>query len=222
MNHAGIFITLEGVEGAGKSTAVAGVAAWFSQRGFEVECSREPGGTPVAESIRQILLTPAAEALAEPAELMLMFAARAQHVAHRIKPALAAGKVLICDRFTDSSRAYQGAGRGMNRTFIETLAKSAEQGLEPNLTLLLDLPVAEGLARAAARRGLSAHDRFERESADFFERIRAEFLHLATLHPRFAVIKAAEPLAAVQAQIYTVLQARFPLIAAVPMGAQHG
>lgn len=222
MNQAGIFITLEGVEGAGKSTAVAGVAAWFSQRGFVVECSREPGGTPVAESIRHILLNPTAEALAEPAELMLMFAARAQHVAHRIKPALAAGKVLISDRFTDSSRAYQGAGRGMNPTLIETLAKSAEQGIEPNLTLLLDLPVAEGLARAAARRGLSAHDRFERESTDFFERIRAEFLHLATRHPRFAVINAAEPLAAVQAQIYAVLQARFPAIAALPVGVPHG
>lgn len=222
MNQAGIFITLEGVEGAGKSTAVAGVAAWFSQRGFVVECSREPGGTPVAESIRHILLNPTAEALAEPAELMLMFAARAQHVAHRIKPALAAGKVLISDRFTDSSRAYQGAGRGMNPTLIETLAKSAEQGIEPNLTLLLDLPVAEGLARAAARRGLSAHDRFERESTDFFERIRAEFLHLATRHPRFAVINAAEPLVAVQAQIYAVLQARFPAIAALPVGAPHG
>ncbi|HQS02653.1 MAG: dTMP kinase [Halothiobacillus sp. 24-54-40] len=222
MSHAGIFITLEGVEGAGKSTAVAGVAAWFSQRGCVVECSREPGGTPLAESMRQILLTPTAEALAEPAELMLLFAARAQHVAHRIKPALAAGKVLICDRFTDSSRAYQGAGRGMDQSLIETLATAAEQGLEPNLTLLLDLPVAEGLARAAARRGLSAHDRFERESADFFERIRAEFLHLAAQHPRFAVIDAAAPLVAVQAQIHAVLQARFPLIAALPLGAHHG
>jgi dTMP kinase len=222
MKQAGIFITLEGVEGAGKSTAVAGVATFFSQRGIQVECSREPGGTPTAETIRQILLNPTAEALTEPAELMLMFAARAQHVAHRIKPALAAGKVLICDRFTDSSRAYQGAGRGMDRSLIETLAKAAEQGLEPHLTLLLDLPVAVGLARAAARRGLSAHDRFEREPAEFFERIRAEFLQLAANSPRIAVLNAAVPLADVQAQIHAVLQARFPEIAALPLGAHHG
>jgi dTMP kinase len=222
MSHPGIFITIEGVEGAGKSTAVASVAAWFIQRGLTVECSREPGGTPVAEAMRAILLNPSAEELAEPAELMLMFAARAQHVAHRIKPALAQGKVLICDRFTDSSRAYQGAGRGMDRTLIETLATAAEQGLAPDLTLLLDLPVAEGLARAAARRGLSVQDRFERESVDFFERIRQEFLHLASLHARIAVIDAALPLVQVQAQIHAVLQRRFPVIAAQEEGLSHG
>ena len=222
MNNTGLFITLEGVEGAGKSTAVSGVAAWFAARGYAVECSREPGGTPVAEAKRAILLNPSAEELAEPAELMLMFAARAQHVAERIKPALAQGKILICDRFTDSSRAYQGAGRGMNRALIETLAKAAEQGLEPDLTLLLDLPIAEGMARAAARRGVSVQDRFERESVDFFERIRQEFLHLASQHARFAVIDAALPLAQVQAQIHTVLQARFPAMAARAADHSHG
>ncbi|MGC8697472.1 MAG: dTMP kinase [Halothiobacillus sp.] len=222
MKQAGIFITLEGVEGAGKSTAVASVAAFFSQRGLQVECSREPGGTPTAETIRHILLNPTAEALAEPAELMLLFAARAQHVAHRIKPALAAGKIMICDRFTDSSRAYQGAGRGMDRALIEILAKAAEQGLEPHLTLLLDLPVAAGLARAAARRGLTLRDRFEREPAEFFERIRAEFLQLAAQTPRIVIINAAKPLAEVQAQIHAVLQAKFPKIAARPLGEHHG
>ncbi len=221
MNHPGIFITLEGVEGAGKSTAVTGVADWFSQRGRVVDCSREPGGTPVAESIRHILLTPATEELAESTELMLMFAARAQHVASRIKPALAAGKVLICDRFTDSSRAYQGAGRGMDRGLIETLAQAAQHGLEPQLTVLLDLPVEIGLARAAARRGIDNHDRFEREQRDFFERVRAEFLRLAALNSRFAVIDAAAPLAEVQAHIQAVLHARLPLIAP-QVGGAHG
>ena len=187
MNVPGIFITIEGVEGAGKSTAIAGVAEWFRARGREVDCSREPGGTPIAEAIRQLLLNPAEEDLVPPSELMLMFAARAQHVAGRIKPGLAAGKVVISDRFTDSSRAYQGAGRGMDRSLIETLAEAAEQGVSPDLTLLLDLPVDIGMKRAAARRGEGAHDRFERERHDFFERVRSGFLELAKQSASFCV-----------------------------------
>lgn len=210
MNAPGIFITIEGVEGAGKSTAIAGVAEWFRARGREVDCTREPGGTPIAEAIRQLLLSPAEEDLVPPSELMLMFAARAQHVAGRIKPGLAAGKVVISDRFTDSSRAYQGAGRGMDRALIETLAEAAEQGVSPDLTLLLDLPVDVGMKRAAARRGDEAHDRFERERHDFFDRIRAGFLELADQSPRFALIDAAVPIEAVQAQIQSVLATRFP------------
>jgi dTMP kinase len=210
MNEPGIFITIEGVEGAGKSTAVAGVAEWFRARGRTVDCSREPGGTSIAEAIRRLLLDPAEEDLVPPSELMLMFAARAQHVAGRIKPGLAAGKVMISDRFTDSSRAYQGAGRGMDRVLIETLAEAAEQGATPDLTLLLDLPVDVGMKRAAARRGEAVHDRFERERHDFFERVRSGFLELAAQSPRFALIDASAPIDAVQAQIQTVLAARFP------------
>ncbi len=210
MNLPGIFITIEGVEGAGKSTAIAGVAEWFGAHGREVDCTREPGGTPIAEAIRQLLLNPAEEDLVPPSELMLMFAARAQHVAGRIKPGLAAGKVVISDRFTDSSRAYQGAGRGMDRSLIEILAQAAEQGVSPDLTLLLDLPVDIGMKRAAARRGACAHDRFERERHDFFERVRAGFLELARQSSRFALIDAAAPIVEVQTQIQTVLAARFP------------
>lgn len=210
MNAPGIFITIEGVEGAGKSTAITGVAEWFRSRGREVDCTREPGGTPIAEAIRQLLLSPAEEDLVPPSELMLMFAARAQHVAGRIKPGLAAGKIVISDRFTDSSRAYQGAGRGMDRALIETLAEAAEQGISPDLTLLLDLPVDVGMKRAAVRRGDEAHDRFERERHDFFERVRAGFLELADQSPRFALIDAAAPIEVVQAQIQSVLTTRFP------------
>lgn len=210
MNEPGILITIEGIEGAGKSTAMAGVAEWFRARGREVDCSREPGGTPIAEAIRQILLNPTPEDLVPPAELMLMFAARAQHVAYRIKPGMAAGKVVISDRFTDSSRAYQGAGRGMDASLIETLARAAEQGVSPDLTLLLDLPVHIGMQRAAARRGAEAHDRFERERHDFFERVRRGFLALAAQSSRFALIDAAQPIKTVQAQIMTVLETRFP------------
>ncbi|MDD3576471.1 MAG: dTMP kinase, partial [Halothiobacillus sp.] len=210
MNLPGIFITIEGVEGAGKSTAIAGVAEWFGAHGREVDCTREPGGTPIAEAIRQLLLNPVEEDLVPLTELMLMFAARAQHVAGRIKPGLAAGKVVISDRFTDSSRAYQGAGRGLDRSLIETLAQAAEQGVSPDLTLLLDLPVDIGMKRAAARRGACAHDRFERERHDFFERVRAGFLELARQSSRFALIDAAAPIVDVQTQIQTVLAARFP------------
>ncbi|ACX96740.1 dTMP kinase [Halothiobacillus neapolitanus] len=211
MNAPGIFITIEGIEGAGKSTAIAGVAEWFRAHGREVDCTREPGGTPIAEAIREVLLNPAEEDLVPPTELMLMFAARAQHVAGRIKPGLAAGKVVISDRFTDSSRAYQGAGRGMDRSLIETLAQTAEQGVSPDLTLLLDLPVDVGMKRAAARRGAGAHDRFERERHDFFERVRAGFLELAGQSTRFALIDAAAPIADVHMQIQTELSARFLL-----------
>lgn len=210
MNAPGLFITIEGIEGAGKSTVSESVADWFCARGREVDCTREPGGTPIAEAIRQLLLHPAEEELAPPAELLLMFAARAQHVAGRIKPGLAAGKVVICDRFTDSSRAYQGAGRGMDRSLIETLAQAAQQGISPDLTLLLDLPVRMGMQRAAARRGADTHDRFERERHDFFERVRAGFLELARESPRFVLIDAAAPIEKVRAQIQTVLATHFP------------
>lgn len=210
MTTRGYFVTIEGIEGAGKSTAVSCVADWFSERGYDVLRTREPGGTPVAEEIRRILLTAADEELAEPTELLLMFAARAQHVARGIRPALTAGQVVVCDRFTDSTRAYQGAGRGIDAGVIESLAAFAEQGIRPDLTLLLDLPVEIGMARAAARRGEDSKDRFEREAHAFFERTRAGFLAIAASDAaRIRIIDAAASLEAVQVQIRSILDARF-------------
>ncbi len=210
----GRFITIEGIEGAGKSTAVAAVRAWHEQHDRPVDCTREPGGTPTAEAIRSILITPASDDPVPETELLLMFAARAQHVARRIRPALDAGTSVVCDRFTDSSRAYQGAGRGMSSEDIEDLARIAQQGLEPDLTLLLDLPVALGMSRARQRAELQGQapadsDRFEREATQFFERIRQGFLDLAAAQPqRFAVIDAARSLDEVTAAIHAVLDER--------------
>lgn len=209
MTPIGRFITLEGIEGAGKTTAAATVAQWAESRGTAVVQTREPGGTPVAEAIRQIALIAGDEALAPEAELLLMFAARAQHVRRKILPALATGAVVICDRFTDSSRAYQGAGRGLDAALIETLAAHVEQGRSPDLTLLLDLPVEVGMARAAARRGSAAQDRFEQERGAFFERVRAGFLAIADRESRVVVIDAAAPLPSVQAAIEAALNQRF-------------
>lgn len=210
MTTRGMFVTIEGIEGAGKSTAVSCVAEWFAEHGYDVLCSREPGGTPVAEDIRRILLTANEEELAEPAELLLMFAARAQHVARGIRPALESGRVVVCDRFTDSTRAYQGAGRGIDSGVIESLAAYAEQGVRPDLTLLLDLPVEIGMARAAARRGTSSQDRFEREAHAFFERIRAGFLRIAAADAaRIRLVDAQAPIGQVQAHIRSILDDRF-------------
>lgn len=210
----GRFITIEGIEGAGKSTAVAAVRAWHERHERPVDCTREPGGTPTAEAIRSILITPASDDPVPETELLLMFAARAQHVARRIRPTLEAGTSVVCDRFTDSSRAYQGAGRGMSVEDIEDLARIAQQGLEPDLTLLLDLPVALGMSRARQRAEFQGQapadsDRFEREATQFFERIRQGFLDLAAAQPqRFAVIDAARSLEEVTAAIHTVLDER--------------
>lgn len=210
MRMQGAFITIEGIEGAGKSTAVSCVADWFTERGHAVLRTREPGGTAVAEDIRRILLTSTDEELAEPTELLLMFAARAQHVARGILPALASGQAVVCDRFTDSTRAYQGAGRGLDAEMIESLATYAEQGVRPDLTLLLDLPVEIGMARAAARRGVARKDRFEREAQAFFERVRAGFLDIADRDAeRVRIVDAAAPLDVVQAQICSLLDRHF-------------
>ncbi|WP_407276501.1 dTMP kinase [Halothiobacillus sp. DCM-1] len=209
MSPRGWFITLEGIEGAGKTTAAACVVDWLTARGKTVVQTREPGGTPVAESIRQLVLTAGDEPIAPEAELLLMFAARAQHMHYRILPALARDEAVVCDRFTDSSRAYQGAGRGLDAGLIETLAQTVEQGRSPDMTLLLDLPVATGMVRAAARRGAAQQDRFEQERAAFFERVRAGFLAIAERHPRVAVIDAAAPLPTVRAAIEQALAARF-------------
>lgn len=192
----GRFITLEGIEGAGKSTVARALETLLRARAVPVRLTREPGGTPRAEALRAQLLAPGPEAMTPAAEALLMFAARAQHVAHLIRPALARGEWVLCDRFTDASRAYQGAGRGIDAGLIETLAQAAHPGLAPDLTLLLDLPVELGMARARGRG--AAVDRFEAEDERFFRRVRARYLDLAAQEPqRFRVIDASRSVDAV-------------------------
>lgn len=195
----GLFITLEGPEGAGKSTNREYLAERLTSAGCDVLLTREPGGTPLAERIRELLLTPSAEPMAADTELLLVFAARAQHLAQVIRPALAAGKVVLCDRFTDATYAYQGGGRGLSLERIALLEDFVQGSLRPDLTLVFDLPVAVGLARAAARGRL---DRFEQEAQDFFEAVRQAYLARARQTPaRYRLLDAAQPLAAVQAQL---------------------
>ena len=199
------FITLEGLEGAGKSTAMAFARDWFEARGQEVVCTREPGGTPLAEELRSVLKAVRDEPVAPSTELLLMFAARAQHVERVIRPALDAGKVVVCDRFTDSTRAYQGAGRGLPMVVIEQLAAIAHADCNPGLTLWLDVPVTLGLERAAAR---EAADRFEKEALDFFERTRSGFEALSRREPeRVQRIDATRPLEEVRAAVESLLEA---------------
>ena len=200
------FITFEGLEGAGKSTAMAFARDWFEARGETVVCTREPGGTPLAEELRGVLKAVRDEPVAPSTELLLMFAARAQHVERVIRPALSEGKVVICDRFTDSTRAYQGAGRGLSMEVIDQLADIAHADCNPGLTLWLDVPVALGLERAAAR---EAADRFEQETLAFFERVRGGFEALAQRDAgRVQRIDATRPLTEVQAAIEAALEAR--------------
>ena len=195
----GLFITLEGPEGAGKSTNREYLAERLTSAGCDVLLTREPGGTPLAERIRELLLTPSAEPMAADTELLLVFAARAQHLAQVIRPALAAGKVVLCDRFTDATYAYQGGGRGLSLERIALLEGFVQGSLRPDLTLVFDLPVEVGLARAAARGRL---DRFEQEAQDFFEAVRQAYLARAPQTPaRYRLLDAAQPLAAVQAQL---------------------
>lgn len=188
----GRFITLEGIEGAGKSSLQQSLAAALRARGTEVDVTREPGGTPLAEQIRELVLARRTEGMPPATETLLMFAARAAHVAERIEPALARGSWVLCDRFTDTTRAYQGAGRAQSAATIEQLAAIAHPGLTPDLTLLLDLPPEMGLARARGRAGKG--DRFEDEQLGFFTRARAGFLELARREPgRVRVIDATQP-----------------------------
>jgi dTMP kinase len=196
---AGRFITLEGIEGAGKSTIARYVVDWLTERGISVRLTREPGGTPLAERLRHIVLEPGTETLSPVAETLLMFAARTLHVENVIGPALRAGQWVVCDRFTDATRAYQGNGRGVDGALIDALASAVHPQLTPDCTLLLDLPAAEGLARARARGGGTRTDRFEAETVGFFERVRAGYLALAARDPvRIQLIDASTPLAEVQ------------------------
>lgn len=187
----GRFITLEGIEGAGKSTVARALAAELGKRGIEVVLTREPGGTPLAERLRELVLARDGEKVDAVAELLMMFAARSLHLGNLIRPALAAGRWVICDRFTDATRAYQGGGRGLDPPLIETLARVVQQGIEPDRTLLMDIPVEAGLARAA-RRGTGS-DRFEEETQRFFNRVRSAYLDIARLEPgRCRVIDAQQ------------------------------
>ena len=204
---AGRFVTLEGIEGAGKSTIAKFALAWLTRRGIPGRLTREPGGTPLAERIRQIVLERGGETLSPLAETLLMFAARELHLKNVIRPALERGEWVICDRFTDATRAYQGSGRGVDAQLIETLAAAVHSDLAPDCTLLLDLPVQLGLGRARAREA-GAADRFEAETVAFFERVRAGYLELARRDPRrFQVLDATAALAAVEERVERALEA---------------
>ncbi len=195
----GRFITVEGTEGTGKSSNIAVLVDCLTRAGIEVVTTREPGGTPLAEQIRALLVDSGEEAIPEIAELLLMFAARSLNVNNVVLPALEAGKWVVCDRFTDSSRAYQGAGRGLPMETIDRLAGWVHGEHWPDLTILLDAPVDVGLERAG-RRG--AADRFEQEQVLFFERARECYLNLALAEPeRFAIIDSNRPAAEVTADI---------------------
>ena len=205
----GRFITLEGIEGAGKSTVAKYVGDWLTGQGIAVRLTREPGGTPLAERVRGIVLERGTEEVSAVTETLLMFAARALHVENVIDPALRAGEWVVCDRFTDATRAYQGSARGVDAALIDTLAHAVHPHLAPDCTLLLDLPVAAGLSRARKRGGAGA-DRFEAETVSFFEKVRAGYLTLARREPaRIHVIDAAGPLREVLEQVAGVL-ARLP------------
>jgi len=199
----GRFITVEGGEGAGKSSNLAFVQSLLEAAGKPVLFTREPGGTPLGESIRELLLGHQHTGMADETELLLMFAARAEHLHRKILPALAQGTWVLCDRFTDASYAYQGAGRGIPREKIALLENFVQGGLRPDLTLLLDLPVETGLARAGNR---SAPDRFEQEARDFFDKVRQGYLRIAAEEPqRVRIIDASPALEQVQAQIAEVI-----------------
>ena len=198
----GVFITFEGCEGCGKSTQVRELENHLKAQGCEVVSTREPGGTSVAESIRSILLDPGNETLSPVTELLLYEAARAQHVRERILPALEAGKTVLSDRFFDSTTAYQGAGRGLGAEDVVRLHAIATGGLTPDLTIVIDVPAALGLARATQ----GGSDRIEREKIDFHERVRAEFLRLAQAEPdRVSVVDGTKSIDDVAAAIREIV-----------------
>lgn len=199
----GLFITLEGGEGAGKSTNLAFIRQWLQRQGQQVVVTREPGGTEIGERVRDILLHSRQLHITAECEMLLMFAARYEHIARVIRPALAAGKVVLCDRFTDATYAYQGGGRGLAPERIAAVETWVQGDLRPDLTLLLDVPVEAGRVRAGQR---GDPDRFEREDDDFFTRVREAYLARAAREPeRLRVIDASRPLEQVERQIAGVL-----------------
>jgi len=204
------FITFEGIEGSGKTTQIAKVAEFLRRQGHDVLTTREPGGCPIADAIREILLHPANDALVDRAELLLYAAARAQHVAEVIQPALQAGQIVLCDRYTDATLAYQGYGRGLDLDLIEELNTLACADCRPNLTLVLDMPHETGLQRALQRNSdenMTAEGRFEQESLDFHQRIREGYLTLAKNNPqRMQVIDATGDPGEVSERLITCLK----------------
>lgn len=201
----GRFITLEGTEGVGKTTQLGYLQATLEARGIEVVATREPGGTSLGEAIRGLVLDHRHREMDADTELLLMFAARAQHLTQVIRPALEAGRWVLCDRFTDATYAYQGGGRGVNPARIAELERFVQGDLRPDLTLLLDAPVETGLERAG-RRGSA--DRFEQETLAFFQRVREAYLRRAAAAPeRYRVIAADRPVETVRDELAQVLQA---------------
>ena len=198
----GKFITLEGMDGAGKSTHIPNIIRWLESRGLEVISTREPGGTPLGEKLRELLLN---EEMHPETETLLMFAARREHIASVIEPALARGAWVLSDRFTDATYAYQCGGRGVQAEKVIALEQWAQGHLQPDATLLFDVPVEVSVARLASAR---APDKFERESADFFTKIRNAYLQRAAENPaRFRVINSNQALEAVQANVKEIVMA---------------
>lgn len=204
----GRFVTFEGIEGVGKSTQLQAAAQWLRSRGVEPLLTREPGGTALGEALRDILLAPETGAICAHAELLLIFAARAEHLDKVVRPALAAGRLVLCDRFTDATYAYQGGGRGLAHADIAALEHLVQQGLQPDLTVVLDAPPALGLARSR-RRGNS--DRFEAESLAFFTAVRQDYLDRARSQPqRLRVVDATRGFEAVEADVRALLREVLP------------
>ena len=198
------FITVEGTEGVGKSTNMAFIEDWLKKAGKEYIVTREPGGTELGEKLRAVLLNAKEQSMCDDTELLLMFAARAQHLYEVIQPALDAGKWVLCDRFTDSTYAYQGGGRGIDMSRIGQLEQWVQGDLRPDMTLILDLPIDVGLERAGKR---SAPDRFELEKHDFFNKVRDTYLSRAAANPeRYSIIDASPSISEVQLSIQTVLE----------------
>ena len=210
----GYFISVEGIEGVGKTTAVQFLSDYLNEKNLPLQRTREPGGTPLAEAIRALLLQTHAETMQAETELLLFFAARAQHLAQVIKPALAQGKIVLSDRFTDATYAYQGGGRGFDAARIAVLEDWVQAGLQPDLTLLLDAPVAVALARLQQRG--QRRDRIEAEKTDFFTKIRHCYQQRAQqFSQRYCVIDANQSLSMVKADICQVIDDRLAHIQAV-------
>lgn len=201
----GKFITLEGTEGAGKSTNLKFIESWLQQKGIPMVMTREPGGTPISEAVRGLLLNNEFTEMTPDTELLLMFAARNQHIEEKIKPALKQGYWVVSDRFTDASYAYQGAARGIDFERLSEIEDWVQKGFQPNQTFVFDLPIEIGMERVRKRGGQT--DRFEQEKADFFEKVRGAYLHRASLSPsRYSVLDAAQSLERVQSEIALQLQ----------------
>jgi dTMP kinase len=199
----GLFITVEGVEGAGKSTQLSLILKKLESAGIEIISTREPGGTPFAESVRELLLANREEQVDQITEMLLMFAARSQHLSQLIKPAIAEGKWVVCDRFTDATYAYQGGGRNLGFELVSQLEQLVQGDFRPDKTFYLDLPVEQGMQRVVAR---GEKDRFEREELEFFEKVRSAYLRLVESNPeRYVVIDASQSVEAVQEDLSLAL-----------------